>query len=114
MNEFTDGTKFELNDLTAGDIFDAVDEAKTVQFMRLTKGDVTEEHPVFVTDNIKLQRLLLLKNVKSFGDGSKEPDMNWLRSLSEADYQILDAAVETMDQATLKELSNRGRDSAVS
>lgn len=113
--KLSDGTPFEVKEITAGDIFDAIDEAKTVQYMRRTLPDGTvEEMPTFVPDNIKLERLLLLKSIKSFGTDAAEPTMEWLRSLNEADLHRVQNAVDAVDVATLKEVGNRGRDTAVS
>lgn len=109
MEKTLSNCKIQLKETSAGDVFDAIDEAKTVH---------TDVNGVssFILDPFKLDRTLILKSVASITkDGaSVEPSMEWLRGLNSIDLKTLENEVEKMDQAMLKELGNRGRDSAAS
>lgn len=102
----SNGSIVELREGNTGDLFDAVDDTKVVH--------ETSKGPMFIIDNFKLERQLLLSSIKSIDDGKIEITIEWLRSLASHDFDYLSKSVEKLDQAVLSEVGSRGRDSAAS
>lgn len=105
--KLSNGQEVELKELTAGDIFDAQDAAKELHIIK-------DVGPVFVVNSVVLERLLTLKSIISVDGDEKAGNMKWLRGLSIQDLTILSEVGENFDSATLKEVGERGRDSAAS
>ena len=105
--ELSKNVTVNMRELTTGDIFDATDAAKELRVF-------PDVGPLFVVDHVQLERNLLLKSIIDVDGDKEKANINWLRSLPPADYQILQNFGEQIDVATKKEVGNRGRDSAAS
>ncbi|AMK09652.1 phage tail assembly protein [Pseudodesulfovibrio indicus] len=94
-----------LREATAGDVIEATEEAERVA--------MTPQGPALLVSPTRLGLGVLRRQVVSFGSLSGPADLAWIKRLSPADLDSIQAEAEAMDAAVSLDvgaaLSDRGR-----